>query len=166
MLLADPLGNVVLGNSDFEIVQQACLGKAGSVFCEAEGKLAHPYVDPGGPYSKNLWDWDSYWVLLALSFMAEQEETLPSGPLQALLIRHGCGVLANLFDHQGNDGSLPILLSPEDADWFDCTTEPTNNMAKPIVAQMIKLLLDNGLEKDRAKPWLPNLARFHSEASC
>lgn len=103
-----------------------------TIFREPHGRLKHPYVDPGGVYGKNLWDWDSFWSLKAAMGIAAED---PAWRQQ--VIRHASGVLDNFFDHQGPDGSLPILMNPEDTDWFDSTSNKTNNMGKPVFGQLM-----------------------------
>ncbi len=51
---------------DCRLVRQGIVNNAPNMFREPEGSLTEPYLDPGGPYSKNLWDWDSYWATVAL----------------------------------------------------------------------------------------------------
>lgn len=106
------------------------------IFREPCGLLRHPYIDPGGPYGTNLWDWDSYWSLKAALGLASDTGHDPAW--RAQVIRHATGVLNNFFEHQGEDGSVPILMTPEDADWFDSTTDPTQNMAKPVFGQLMR----------------------------
>lgn len=107
----------------------------------AGGKLLHPYLDPGGPYSASLWDWDSYWGAVALFEIARR-----NGDEKLLedVRTHALGALMNFFAVQHPDGSLPIMMTAEDADWFDSLGHPENNMAKPVQAQFLKLLWENG----------------------
>ncbi len=108
------------------------------------GCLKHPYVSPGGPYAQTLWDWDSYWTLLAIFNISEQQ-----GDSEAIkkLAPYARGTFFNFLDHQGSDGALPILIQPDDSDPFDCLISSDNNMAKPFIAQMGLLLLKHSLLK-------------------
>ncbi|NMA43257.1 MAG: hypothetical protein GX946_07730 [Oligosphaeraceae bacterium] len=107
------------------------------------GCMRYPYLSPGcTAYSHDLWDWDSYWIIYAMTGIYEQthndrkmEEFKP----------HAVGSFLNFLDHQGKDGSLPILITPDDDDRFDCKLSADNNMAKPFIAQMGKKLWDCGM---------------------
>ena len=125
----------------------------------ASGNLHYPYVAPGGPYSDNLWDWDSYWTLFAVLNRCVQ-----CGDQQFLdAIRpFARGTLFNFLEHQQNDGAIPILILPQDADPFDCLLTADNNMAKPFLAQLTRLLWEHGmLEKAELAGILPRLQAFH-----
>ncbi|MBE6389021.1 MAG: hypothetical protein E7043_02485 [Lentisphaerae bacterium] len=138
------------------LIDFACL-KGKLMFRPASGKLAYPYLDPGGPYSASLWDWDSYWGAVALFEIARR-----SGEKKLFndVCTHACGALMNFFAVQHPDGSLPIMMTAEDADWFDSLGAPGNNMAKPVQAQFLKLLWENGaLEKHTAEYLLQGIRR-------
>ena len=81
----------------------------------AEGLLKYSYIDPSGPYSKNLWDWDSFWAATALLGLAKKYN-LPD--LKDKTLIHLKGSVDNFFDHQGDDGSIPILMTPDNTDSF------------------------------------------------
>jgi putative isomerase len=113
-----------------------------TTFKAPEGVLKHHYIFPGDPYSTQLWDWDSYWVVYATLKLAEK---LQLKNLREDAGKYAMGLLLNFFDHQGKDGSIPILLDSGDADWFDSTKPPDNNMAKPFIGQFALLLWENGI---------------------
>jgi len=127
-----------------------------TIFREPSGRLRHPYVDPGGVYGKNLWDWDSFWSLKAAIGIAAGDATW-----QPQVIRHAAGVLDNFFDHQGPDGSLPILMTPEDTDWFDSTTVHTNNMAKPVFGQLMRELSFLHSDSEALQRWCERLDEYY-----
>jgi putative isomerase len=130
-----------------------------TIFREPEGHLRHPYVDPGGVYGKNLWDWDSFWILktaLGVAAAAESDEAWC-----AMVTRHAAGVLDNFFDHQGADGSLPILMTPGDPDWFDSTSVPTNNMAKPVFGQLMGELKHWHPDRSSLVRWCEKLNAYY-----
>lgn len=127
------------------------------MFRPAAGVLKHPYIDPGGPYSENLWDWDSYWAAVALFAIANERG---DGRMLHKVKLHGRGSLLNFFEAQGEDGSLPILMSPKDVDWFDSVGNPRNNMAKPVQALFLQLLWSNGaIERDSARELLAGIRK-------
>ena len=109
---------------------------------EPEGAIRHPFVSPGGPYSGTLWDWDSYWTLLAVLSVSERR-----GDHEMLrkVEPYAKGTFFNFLEHQGEDGALPILIQSDDEDPFDCLKSPGNNMAKPFLAQTGQLLMKCGM---------------------
>ncbi len=114
-----------------------CSKHASAMFREPEGQLARHYLDPGGPYSKNLWDWDSFWATTALLGMAAKSN---DEALRTKTLLHAKGAIFNFLDKQGADGSIPILITPNKADVFSCVAEPKSNMAKPVFGQFAALL--------------------------
>ncbi len=110
---------------------------AQEMFHEAAGCLKHPFVSPGGPYAQTLWDWDSFWASTSMLGLAELSNNMD---FQQKVLKYSKGALLNLFEYQATDGSVPILLSEKDPDWFDSTKDPTANMAKPILGQYCVLL--------------------------
>jgi putative isomerase len=126
---------------------------------EPEGELKHPYLSPGGPYATNLWDWDSYWTLFAFLGIANK---LERSDLIDKIAPYARGVLFNFLEHQGEDGALPILITPDDDDLFDCKKSADNNMAKPFIAQTASLLLQNNLlNKEDLKERIYQIRAFH-----
>ncbi len=141
----DPLLNAVLEN-------------VAGTFHGPEGVLKHPYLDPGGVYSKSLWDWDSFWTLTGLIGIAGKN----SNPeLKREALKYGIGALNNFFDHQAVDGSIPILLTDKDPDCFDCRKSDTNNMAKPVMGQFCWLVSQNSEELPRGEYWVSALDKFY-----
>lgn len=148
--------------SAWTIFMASIFEHAQPIFREPEGPLKHPYLEPGGPYSRSLWDWDSFWMAVALFELAKKTETgLERDKQVARVFRHASGVLENFFEHQGKDGSLPILMTPDDTDYFDCLSDPKNNMAKPVFGQFIALVASYGAPRPDVERWLAGLARFY-----
>ncbi|CAN5655796.1 hypothetical protein BH09VER1_BH09VER1_55770 [soil metagenome] len=127
-----------------------------TIFREPAGRLRHPYVDPGGVYGKNLWDWDSFWSLKAAFGIDPNDEAWGRQ-----VARHAAGVLENFFDHQGEDGSLPILMTPEDTDWFDSTSVKTNNMGKPVFGQLMLEVSRRHGDPAQLTRWCERLDAFY-----
>lgn len=127
---------------------------------QAAGLLKHPYISPGSSaYATHLWDWDSYWTILAaLRISRENNDTAFLEELRPF----ARGTFFNFLEHQGEDGALPICMDPERGDLFDCMLSPDNNMAKPFIAQLGKILLDYGMFTiDELAPWLDKIVAFH-----
>ena len=145
-------------NESFEALYSFCSSHADTMFREAEGCLNHPYLDPGGPYSKNLWDWDSFWAATALLGIAEKNK---DSKLKEITLKHARGALLNILEHQGKDGSLPIMMTYKCPDVFECVENQKNNMAKPVIGQFCKLLLKHGgIDSKEISPILEKLVRF------
>ena len=145
--------------SPFDSLFSFCAKHAETMFHEPEACLTRHYLDPGGPYSKNLWDWDSFWAATALLGIADK--TGDAGLREKTLL-HAKGALLNFFDHQAADGSLPILLTVDCPDVFGSTGDSKSNMAKPVMGQFCKLLDSHGSINDKeAASLLDGLARFH-----
>ena len=109
---------------------------------EARGVLKYPFISPGGPYAQTLWDWDSYWTIFAILEISKK-----NGDTSMLekIEPYARGAFFNFLDHQGEDGAIPILIEPDDADPFDCLKSADNNMAKPFIAQLGALLMHHNL---------------------
>ncbi|MBP5300055.1 MAG: hypothetical protein J6Y80_01495 [Victivallales bacterium] len=126
---------------------------------EPAGALRHAYITPGGPYAKDLWDWDSYWTIRAIYGLARLEGRTA---LLDTIRPHARGTFLNFLEHQGQDGALPIMLQPKDPDVFECLRGKDYNMAKPFIGQLRKLLLDEGaFAPTELAPHLPELLAFH-----
>ena len=143
--------------NNYQLLLEAAVKHTPEMFHEPAGCLKHPFLAPGGPYSKTLWDWDSFWAATALLGIAE---ITGDRQFQEKVLYYAAGSLSNLFDHQAYDGSIPILLSDTAPDWFDSTKNPANNMAKPMLGQFC-LLLDkyNYLKADEC---LAKLEKFYT----
>ncbi len=110
------------------------------MFNEPSGSLSRPFLDPGGAYSGNLWDWDSYWAAVALLGIAKRYmKGREKREFEADTLRYAKGSLLNFFDHQAADGSMPIMITAEFPDFFE-TAKPNQNTGKPVHAQFAALL--------------------------
>ena len=128
---------MTVNRKNYKLLLNACLEHAREMFHEPAGCLKQPFVSPGGPYAKSLWDWDSFWAstsMLGIAEIADEPE------FKEKVLTYAKGALLNLFEYQAEDGSVPILLSEKDPDWFDSTKNPRNNMAKPVLGQFCLLL--------------------------
>jgi len=128
---------MTINKENYQLLFDAFLRHAQEMFHEPAGCLKYKFVSPGGPYAETLWDWDSFWASTAMLGIAE----LAAEPeFREKVLDYAKGALLNLLEYQGDDGSVPILLSEKDPDWFDSTRNPHNNMAKPVLGQFCLLL--------------------------
>ena len=81
--------------------------------------IRYPFIDPGSVYDGNVWDWDTYWSVYGFLNLADSYED-PS--VKPRIIEHAQGNIRNFFDHQLEDGYIPMMI--EVADW----PEPYLNM--------------------------------------
>jgi putative isomerase len=135
------------------------------MFREPAGHLKHPYLDPAGPYGKQLWDWDSFFASTALFGMLKD---LVIGPevekSKIAIIRHAQGSLTNFFENQSAAGTIPTLILPDNADAFKCGKKNQGfetNMAKPVLGQFMKLLIDQTGDLRLARKYFGRLLRFY-----
>ena len=145
--------------SSRNVILKEILASLQGTLKDPSGELKHPYISPGGVYSKTLWDWDSYWLLFAVFGIAKK---LNRHEITEQVAPYAKGVLFNFLEHQGADGSLPILITPEDDDLFDCKRSADNNMAKPFIGQLALLLIRNQLlEEADLKERIYQIRAFH-----
>ena len=130
----------------------------------AEGVLRYPSISPSLPnkqYSTQLWDWDTYWTARGLFRLAKLSS---DRDLRQRLCEHAQGSLQNFFDHQSEEGRIPIMIDVKDADPFGClkTERPlTRNQAKPVMAQLALLVADEQKEVEWFAPQFEGLLRFY-----
>ena len=130
----------------------------------AEGVLRFPSVSPSLPnkqYSTELWDWDTYWTARGLFRLANLTS---DRDLHQKICEHARGSLQNFFDHQSEEGRIPIMIDVKDADPFGCLRTDhhlTRNQAKPVMAQLALLVADEQKEVEWFAPHFEGLLRFY-----
>lgn len=120
--------------------------------------LKYPFVDPGSVYDGNLWDWDSFWAVYALLHLAESEEE------KNLYVKHAKGNIYNFFDHQLEDGYIPMMIEKTDL------PEPylnlkhkegvVMNMHKPFLCQQIRLISNFCGDFTWVKEYFKNIEKY------
>ena len=126
-----------------EMIKEYFLRNAKKVLKMPNGKLKHPFVDPGADsYAGNLWDWDSYFTVKGLMgvFSAYFEEELAqAGLTHERIASHAKGCVLNFLASQEEDGYIPIMISGEDlfAGYFHAEHEKgvPLNQHKPFLCQ-------------------------------
>lgn len=94
------------------------------------GLLRRPFVDPASVYRGQLWDWDAYFTLIALT-----------PHLHDTTLVRDC--VLNFLDHQREDGSIPFVISADTPDPLRRRPRDSPmNSAKPVLAQMALLAGD------------------------
>jgi len=131
----------------------------------AEGTLAHPSIAcslPGKQYATNLWDWDTYWTALGLfRFAAISKDSA----FRAKVGDHAIGSFTNFFDHQSDEGRIPMLIDVHSADPLGCLKPDrpkSQNQAKPVFGQLALLVADETGLVDWLAPQFDKLLRFYA----
>jgi len=124
------------------------------------GIIQHPFLNPGGSYLDQLWDWDSYWVARGLWNLAKRRG---DSALAEAVLRHSQGCLLNFFEHQAPNGSFPILISPDNPDVFNCAAAGSfpANPAKPLFAQFAELVCEMAGDYSWLEPYWEGLEAFY-----
>lgn len=106
------------------------------------GILKHPYIDPGAQYSKQSWDWDSYFAALGLMEICEYFKDDPDFDYEtnrAKVVESVKGYILNFTSVQLSDGFIPIKLAQDilsDTSWADNHfKDHFENQHKPFLCQ-------------------------------
>jgi putative isomerase len=130
----------------------------------AQGVLQHPSVSPSLPgkeYSTSLWDWDTLWTSRSLFALARVTGNTDLHEKTGL---HVQGSLLNFFDHQSEEGRMPIMISTSNPDPFGCLKKASpnyQNQAKPVMAQIALLVADETKDVAWLAPHFEQILRFH-----
>lgn len=146
--------------TDHTALRQHILNSFPATRHEPMGCLKHPYLVPGAGYAHCLWDWDSLWTAVA-NYQMLREPDCPATLTKAEITRHAQGCLDNYFEHQAEDGAMPIMIVPENPDYFQCRERPECNMAKPVFATFAELIWRETGSLDVPRRHLDGLVRFH-----
>ena len=130
----------------------------------AEGILQQPSIAPSLPgkqYATSLWDWDTFWTARGLFRFAKLSG---DDALHAKIGEHAIGSLRNFFDHQSDEGRIPIMLDVGNADPFGCLKHASpniQNQAKPVFGQFALLIAEELDSVDWLAPYFDHLLRFY-----
>jgi putative isomerase len=131
----------------------------------AQGILVHPSIAcslPGKAYATNLWDWDTYWTTRGLFRFA----AISNDPtLRKNIGEHAIGSFTNFFDHQSDEGRIPMLIDVHSADPLGCLKKDrpkSQNQAKPVFGQLALLATNETGSVDWLAPQFDKLLRFYA----
>ncbi|MFA6288925.1 MAG: trehalase family glycosidase [Opitutaceae bacterium] len=146
-------------NSRSERLRDFVCGQTSAIYRGAQGCLNHPFLVPGGLFHDELWDWDSFWIVEGLLPLNGK---LDADSRQKFLV-HAKGSWINFFEHQAEDGTLPIMMKAGMGDFFGCTTPggSEKNQAKPVFAQFARTLARFTEDFDWIEPYYERLRKFH-----
>lgn len=128
------------------------------------GTLKYPSISPSLPhaqYSTELWDWDTLWTtrgLFRTARLARDES------LRQAIADHARGCIANFFDHQSDEGRIPMLITLKDPDPLGClkgARPHKENQAKPIMAQLALMTAQESGDAKWFAPYFDKLLKFY-----
>ena len=133
---------MVMNAADVKIVEEYFKDRAFAMLKPPCGELIYPYIVPGAAYSGQIWDWDSYFSMLALMEICEYFKDDPEFDYEERkrrVIEGGKGYILSFLNVQLSDGFIPIMVDEtrmKDDSWasehFD---DPYENQHKPFLCQ-------------------------------
>ncbi len=131
----------------------------------AQGLLVHPSIAcslPGKAYATNLWDWDTLWTTRGLFRFA----AISNDPtFRKKVGEHAIGSFRNFFDHQSDEGRIPMVIDVHSADPLGALKKDRNksqNQAKPVFGQLALLSTTETGSVDWLAPYFDKLLRFYA----
>lgn len=115
------------------LVKRYLLERAKNIMKPPQGKLRHPFFDPGSAYAGEMWDWDSCFEGQSLftAFDLFPETELESyGITRERVADHAKGSILNFLEAQEADGYIPILVC--DGGLFDGYFENEHKKGQPM----------------------------------
>ena len=123
--------------------------------------IRYPFIDPGSVYDGNVWDWDTYWSVYGFLNLADSYQD-PS--VKPRIIEHAKGNIRNFFDHQLEDGYIPMMI--EVADWPEPYLNMRHkegkimNMHKPFLCSQMCLISDYTGDYAWTEEFLSGVAKY------
>ncbi len=143
-----------------EALRNYVLDRLPQVLKKPHSFIHYPFIDPGSVYDGNVWDWDTYWSVYAIlnltKYMEPEEEEM--------ILIHAKGNVENFFDHQLEDGYIPMMI--EVADWPEPYLNMKHregvlmNMHKPFLCQQICLISDYCQDYEWVGEYRKNLSAY------
>ncbi len=118
------------------------------LFIEPSENLRYKYIIPGSGYWDSLWDWDSWFVELALEHIDDKDVSD---------FEKGC--FYNFIDHQFEDGRIPIFINLEYSRPEFIKGE-ASNQHKPLLAQRALFISKKTNDFSWVKPYVDNIEKF------
>ncbi len=142
-------------------IENYVLERVEGILKEPHSFIHYPFIDPGSVYDGNVWDWDSYWSVYGLLPIARKQG---NAAFLDKVVEHAKGNVRNFFDHQLEDGYIPMMI--EVADWPEPYLNMKHkegikmNMHKPFLATQICLISDFTGDYGWAAGYAENLERY------
>jgi putative isomerase len=131
----------------------------------AAGVLQQPWIScslPGKRYATQLWDWDTYWTTRGLFCFARLSK---DDAFRKNVGDHAIGSFTNFFDHQSDEGRIPMMIDVKDADplgALKADRPKSQNQAKPVFAQLALLITNETGAVDWLAPQFDKLLKFYA----
>lgn len=125
------------------LLREFVMSRTGNVLKNPRSFIRYPFIDPGSVYDGNVWDWDTYWSVYGFLNLADLYEDKAQ---KELIIEHAKGNVRNFFDHQLEDGYIPMMIEvigcPEPYLNMRHKEGVKMNMHKPFLCSQICLISD------------------------
>ena len=131
------------------------------VMKEPRSFIHFPFIDPGSVYDGNVWDWDTYWSVFGFLNLADSYKDAST---KERLVEHAKGNIRNFFDHQLEDGYIPMMI--EVAQWPEPYLNMRHkegvrmNMHKPFLCTQICLISDFIKDYTWMESFLPGIEKY------
>ena len=123
--------------------------------------IHYPFIDPGSIYDGNVWDGDTFWSVYGFLNLLDRHE---DPALCEALVEHAKGNVRNFFDHQLEDGYIPMMI--EVAQWPEPYLNMRHkegkkmNMHKPFLASQICLISERTGDYSWAEEFQEGLQKY------
>ncbi len=114
-------------------IKDYLLERAKGMMKPPQGKLRHPFFDPGAGYAGELWDWDSCFEgqsLFTAFDLFSEAELAARGITRQQVAAHAKGSILNFLEAQEADGYIPILVC--DGGLFEGFFEAEHQKGQPM----------------------------------
>lgn len=144
-----------------KLLRDFVMGKTEDVLKQPRSFIRYPFIDPGSVYDGNVWDWDTYWSVYGFLNLADLYE---DSSIKERIIEHAKGNVRNFFDHQLEDGYIPMMI--EVADWPEPYLNMRHkegvlmNMHKPFLCSQICLISDYIDDYGWAEEFLEGIKKY------
>jgi len=136
------------------------------VFKPASATFPYPFIDPGSIYDGNLWDWDSYWTVYALTAYSKSEDTEANIDFRTQLTEHAKGGVLNFLSFQLPDGYIPMMVGGDAGEGKNSYLLQKRregailNMHKPFLCQQALLISEYSGSFDWLCNYLEQLTKY------
>ena len=149
---------------DVRVIEEFMLQHLYDMCKPSTDRLRYPFMDPGGHYGNNLWDWDSYWAGRAMVSLCDYfSREACAAQLRETTANHIAGSVCNFLDMMEPDGFVPIMTTEDgvlERELRKMHAENRVNQHKPFLAQNAKLAADFTVKYDWVSDRFEGLERY------
>lgn len=145
----------------YDLIEDYIKKNLDKVLKQPRSFIKYPFVDPGSVYDGNVWDWDTFWSVYSIAPVVKR---MGDKELEERFFIHAKGNVHNFFDHQLEDGYIPMMI--EVADWPEPYLNMKHkegikmNMHKPFLCSQICLISNHCNDYLWAAKYKEPLARY------